>query len=145
MFCVRQDTSCNACIQLSTLRSWAPYFVLYYKFQRLGRRTPPPSEFFFLFRVPFCYAFLLMWGLFLHVRGLFATFFPCWGLLATFSPCGGLLLLFFSMWGPFLFLWGGGGLFWACPLPLQNFLREPMIAMNNNFKHCHVYTTRFFQ
>ena len=50
-------------------------------------------------------------------------------LFATFSSYGGLFATFFSFLVPFgYFLFHGVGLFWACPPPLQKFLRAPMIT-----------------
>ena len=60
---------------------------------------------------PFCYVFLLVWGLFHNVGAFFA--------------------IIFSMWGDFFCLHGGFYVFmvflWACPFPLQFILRAHAI------------------
>ena len=60
---------------------------------------------------PFCYVFLLVWGLFHNVGAFFA--------------------LIFSMWEDFFYLRGGFyvfmGFLWACPFHLQFILRAHAI------------------
>ena len=76
---------------------------------RVGRRPPPPPLKYKKYFWAILGAFLL---LFLHI-GAF---------LLRFSHFGGL----FTMWGPFrYFLLHGGGLFWACPPPYENFCGRP--------------------
>ena len=53
---------------------------------------------------PFCYVFLLVWGLFHNVGAFFANIF--------------------SMWGDFFVFMG---FLWACPFPLQFILRAHVI------------------
>ena len=82
---------------------------------RVGRRPPPLKLKSFL---AILRAFLL---LFLQMEAFFLRFLIFGGL--------------FTMWGPFCYFhFMVGAFFWACPPPLRELLRAPMIAMQGGFE-----------